>query len=374
VPGQRAVIRRSGGATHGTLRIEASYVWVWGLEIDGMSVPGPVGVNLGGTRNYPGIKLINCYIHDTGSNGIGAWATAPDAEIYGCIIQEAGKDAGKPEPSYPYAHGIYVQSETGAKLIQDNIILDTYGFGLHVYGRSTSVRNISMVGNIVARSKYGSREIHAQGENLDNMRVSENMIYATQMAALFLSHSRNPIIEDNYIVLDGSRIPIFQPNDESSLTFRRNTLIRTVPRAGGMIQQTGVFAARNWGQNQYLGAGIQEREFQFLGSSSFTGTWDQFRSRFPALASTDSYGPLPTQTRVFVRPNQYEPGRANVAVYNWGRSGSVTVSLPGGPRGLYHVYDASRFDAGPVATTSGGVVTIPLNGELFGAYVVVPQQ
>ena len=28
----------------------------------------------------------------------------------------------------------------------------------------------------------------------------------------------------------------------------------------------------------------------------------------------------PTGTRVFVRPNQYEAGRANIAVYNWDRT------------------------------------------------------
>ena len=35
----------------------------------------------------------------------------------------------------------------------------------------------------------------------------------------------------------------------------------------------------------------------------------------------------PTGARVFVRPNQYEAGRANIAVYNWDRQSAIDVDL-----------------------------------------------
>ena len=35
----------------------------------------------------------------------------------------------------------------------------------------------------------------------------------------------------------------------------------------------------------------------------------------------------PTGVKVFVRPNQYEPGRANITVFNWDHVGTVNVSV-----------------------------------------------
>ena len=49
-------------------------------------------------------------------------------------------------------------------------------------------------------------------------------------------------------------------------------------------------------------------------------------SEFPANTYASS---RPTGVKVFVRPNHYEPGRANITIYNWDKAATVDVSLAG---------------------------------------------
>lgn len=100
----------------------------------------------------------------------------------------------------------------------------------------------------------------------------------------------------------------------------------------------------------------------------------------------------PSATQVFVRPNKYEAGRANVIVYNWGQAGAASADLSGVLRDgdSYEIRNAQDFYGAAVAsgTFSGGSVTIPLSpmvavrplgrasnslstGTQFGVFVVL---
>ena len=74
----------------------------------------------------------------------------------------------------------------------------------------------------------------------------------------------------------------------------------------------------------------------------------------------------PTGTRVLVRPNQYEAGRANIAVYNWDRQSFIDVNLEGivAPGNVYEIRNAQDYFGVPVvaAVYNGGLVRIPLSG------------
>jgi hypothetical protein len=67
---------------------------------------------------------------------------------------------------------------------------------------------------------------------------------------------------------------------------------------------------------------------------------------------------------VFVRPNVYEPGRANIIVYNWSRQGSVSVNVANvlqvGDR--YEVRNVQDLFGSPLAsgTFGGGTITLPM--------------
>jgi hypothetical protein len=99
-------------------------------------------------------------------------------------------------------------------------------------------------------------------------------------------------------------------------------------------------------------------------------------------------------TRVFVRPNRYEAGRANIIVYNWDNLGSVTVDVSpvlasGAP---YEVRNAQDFFAPPVlggvfdgnplllpmtgltvAAPTGPLLTPPPTGPTFNVFILLPR-
>ncbi|OLC29733.1 MAG: hypothetical protein AUH31_06200 [Armatimonadetes bacterium 13_1_40CM_64_14] len=74
----------------------------------------------------------------------------------------------------------------------------------------------------------------------------------------------------------------------------------------------------------------------------------------------------PGQPRVFVRANQYEPGRAIATVFNWPHQGTVPVDLSGvlkiGDR--FEVHNVQDLWGTPVTTGTygGGAVILPMNG------------
>ena len=74
----------------------------------------------------------------------------------------------------------------------------------------------------------------------------------------------------------------------------------------------------------------------------------------------------PRATKVVVRPNPYEAGRAHIIVYNWAKQPSVSVDLSGvlaaGDR--YEVRNVQDLFAAPVAsgTMTGTSLSIPMQG------------
>src|SRR6185312_68039 len=68
--------------------------------------------------------------------------------------------------------------------------------------------------------------------------------------------------------------------------------------------------------------------------------------------------------KVVVEPDQYEPGRAIVVVYNWNGQGSAAVDLSNVLQSGDHyvVHNAEAYYDAPVASgTYGGPVTLPLS-------------
>jgi hypothetical protein len=75
---------------------------------------------------------------------------------------------------------------------------------------------------------------------------------------------------------------------------------------------------------------------------------------------------LPEATKVVVRPNPYETGRAMVVVYNWGNAQEVTADLSGvlTRNDAYEVRNVQQWFGEPVATGrfSGEKIRLPMNG------------
>jgi hypothetical protein len=84
--------------------------------------------------------------------------------------------------------------------------------------------------------------------------------------------------------------------------------------------------------------------------------------------------PGPTGTRVILRPNKYDMGRANLAIFNWEKKPEVEVDpgafLKAGER--YRLLDPRDFYGKPVlsGTADGKPIKVPMTGE-FAAFVLL---
>ena len=81
----------------------------------------------------------------------------------------------------------------------------------------------------------------------------------------------------------------------------------------------------------------------------------------------------PSGTRIVIRPNQYEAGRAHVTVYNWDLMSTVSVDLTGilAVGTAFEVHNAADFFGAPVlvGTYAGGSITLPMTGLSVAAPV-----
>src|SRR5262249_2971238 len=104
-------------------------------------------------------------------------------------------------------------------------------------------------------------------------------------------------------------------------------------------------------------------------NSFYTPVAEPIQRRFPS----NVYSGTPTSPQIFVRPNQYEPGRAHITVVNWANAASVNVDLSSVfVSGVsYEIRNAQNFFAAPVlrGTYDGRPVSIPL-GEPVAAPVI----
>lgn len=87
------------------------------------------------------LKFINCLIHNQASPAF--QSLSQNALFYGCVIYHngwSGTDRG-------HGHGLYVQNSSSyRKVVEDCIIFDNFGYGIHAYTESGSINNITLNG------------------------------------------------------------------------------------------------------------------------------------------------------------------------------------------------------------------------------------
>jgi PKD repeat protein len=367
-PGEHVVFDSNGTGTSPSIDARGLYTWFWGFEFTNSStdrgssaadVDRGTGVHLLG----PGTKLINSVVHDAGQ-GVLSTDAAPDAEISGCLLYYNGEDG----PDRGHGHGIYLQNGTGNKRVVDNIMFDQFGYGVHAYTEGSTLNNLHFEGNTAFNNGLLSQVsgattnilVGANGAPAESPTSSSKVAKGTTLISNFtyfanahgvgmnLGYNKgiaSPTILDNYVA---------GGNDALALI----NAFRPIPMSG----------------NTFFGkiSGFQATEFP--NNSYFTNR--------------------PTGVKVFVRPNQYEPGRANITIYNWDLQASVGVSLKGilkagtayeirnaqnffGPAVLSGTYDGSSTLSLPMnglaPATPVGRPAPPPTGPEFQVFVVLPK-
>ncbi|MFN2385473.1 MAG: right-handed parallel beta-helix repeat-containing protein [Thermoanaerobaculia bacterium] len=337
-PGERATLQGNEPRDVATLTVRGGHAWYMGFEITNTASrrsfgPGssaePFGDGLLTLGDH--LKLINLVIHDN-SQGVQFTSRSPDSELYGCLIYyngTVGTDRG-------HGHAIYTQNETGAKRIVDNLIFMGFAGGMHIYGSSVAhLNNFEVRGNTF----FQQGELHEGTNNwvmggttgnpgLTNLVFSGNYGYNSGKASGggsvgFYSPCRNVLVSNNYLA-SHTRSPL--------LSIGKHCNTAEVRMRGNFLYGRSVgFSSSSFPDNTYL-----------LGTTP------------------------PTGTRVFVRPNQYEPGRANITVFNWDHRSTVDVNvgsiLPVGAR--YELRNSQDFFGPPVlsGTYDGRPLRVPMSG------------
>lgn len=333
LPGVRAELDGSS-AYESTLQINGAYAWYWGFEvmrsdldrvtdISGSSPPDlsrghSNGVNVFGDH----IRLINLIVHDDGQ-GFGFWTPAEDSEIYGSLVYNNGWLG----PDRGHGHAIYTQNLNGTKRIYDNILFNQFSYGIHAYTEGGSIQGFDIAGNL-----WFNNGIIAGGEDTlkDNCLVGglqpaarvtlrENAGWAhsdtERSVRLGYDHEGNQDVTllDNYFVGETRFAQPWQ-----SITMNGNTFYSLV---------TGHVDSSAYPDNIYLTT-------------------------------------RPSGAKVILRPNQYEPGRAHIAIYNWDLAASVAVDVSSvlSPGTVYELRNAQDFWAEPVlaGTYTGDPLMVPM--------------
>ena len=321
-PGERAIL--VGNQTSGSgLRIIGAWVNYWDLELKSSLTVRPStsgGLGFHGHHN----KLINCVVHDTGNN-------APHGNgnlIYGSLFYYNGTDGSG------LGHAMYIQNEDPNQpaSFEENIIFASYAFGVHAYAGGVGLlKGLHFIGNVA----FLNGAAQATGE-----------------------------LKDNYLVggVNGQQGVSFREN--MGWSYSPNTRSVALGRYSD-IGNVDITLSNNY----FVGTTLFYNQWQSITmtGNTFYGpvTWEG--SNLAAEYPSNSYlATRPVQNKIFVRPNRYEPGRANIIVYNWESSDSAAVDLNGAlaPNSYYEVRNAQNY-FGPAVLTgfyTGGSLTLPLTG------------
>ena len=336
----------------------------WGFEVmssnpkRGTDTTGshPEEISRGGVNCLgAGIAFIHMVVHDC-SSGFGFWSNGEGGEIYGCIIYNNGWDA----PDRGHGHAVYTQNKTGTKRLADNIMFSQFSYGIHAYGSNKAFINGFRIEGNASFNNGAAKDpkslnpaiLVGGGSPSERIEVVQNYTYSTGMGGTSLllgygAKNKDAVVRGNYFVGPAT----FKKWEKLTLT--GNAFV-----ASGAPTLTACPIIDPGSENTV----IKDR---------------------------------PAGVKVFVRPSKYEPGRANVIVYNWDKKPEIEADVSGVLKAgaKFRVASAQDFFGKPVlaGTYDGKPLRLPMKdyrapapigkpdyvppatGPEFNVFVVLPE-
>lgn len=368
-PGHSPRFRRTYvGTAYVTLKVAGQWAWYWGFEVIHSNPQRDVARTDGVYPTAPNNKFINLVVHDN-ALGVSFSNDSRNSEVYGCIIYNNGYS----DIDRTHGHGIYAKNDGQfQKLIRDNVVFNQFRNGIQVYtdAGSGQLKNFLLEGNVWFNNGtltgntvpdgnilVGGREVADQITVRRDMTYFSPGIAARNVRIGYTNALQNGAItvQDNYFV--GGRTVLWV-GDWSKATVTGNLL--SGPER--IVELDRPAAGQSWSGNTHL-RDPDARAWSYVGRTYGFSDWRQAAG----LGATDqAQVTAPTQPQVFVRPNLYEAGRANIIVYNWTRQSTVPVDVSGvlhsGDR--FEVHNVQDF-YGPAVlsgTYTGGSLDLPMAG------------
>ncbi|HXV87319.1 MAG TPA: Ig-like domain-containing protein [Gemmatimonadales bacterium] len=372
-PGERAIIDVAGHTSSSSrgdaFVVSGPWTYWWGLELMSSdpnrytSTRPNMIVN-----NASNTKYIHVVVHD-GGIGFYNYPSQSNVEITGGIFYNNGWQGS----SQGGGHGLYLKSNTGPVVARDNVMFNQFGYGVQVYSDygGGKLRGITLEGNTAFNNSSVTTQYATSGnanllvggqEPAENSVVTNNMTYFSPGVGVYnvvmgSSNYTNGDMQyrDNYVVGGSYALNVGFWN--------------TATVTGNMVTGPGVVArlkdtslgGYSWGLNLYWRTPTASA-WQYNGANYTLAMW---RSQTGLGGTDQALASTPLIPRVFVRPSAYEPGRATITVYNWGRAGSVPVALTGvlALGDGFEVRNVQALFAAPVVSgTFDGSITLPMSG------------
>ena len=373
LPGERATVDGAGQTTSsGDMFVVAGdYSVFWGFELMNSDASAPRRVSSARpdllVNDASHTKYVNLVVHD-GGVAFFNHPTAFDVEVTGCIFYNNGWE----DPVWGGGgHALYVKSNTGPVLIRDNVAFNQFGYGIQVYSDwgKGKLYGVTVTGNAFfnngsldsltssnANLSVGGQEPAEQDTVSDNMTFFSPGLGTFNVVTGLTRYPNIDIVFRNNYVVGGVYALTIGYWDRAVV---RGNVVQGVDRVVRLkdtswtgYQWDGNTYWRNPSARAWWYAG---RNYTFAGWRAVTGLGvsDAVRAGFPGAP------------QVFVRPNGYETGRANVVVYNWTGLGAVPVDLSGllQPGDSFAVRSVQDLFGNPVVsgTYGGGSISIPMN-------------
>ncbi len=381
LPGERVIIDRGevSSEKQPALKVRGSWVWFWGIEVTNTSGNRQRSSPYTGQDQpwrgsgadvyAPNVKFINMTFHD---NGQGIWDKQDMTEIHGCLFFYNGNNKRE--------HGLYIGNRLGTKFITDNILFAQGGYGIlgHSDSSSSSQKGMHIEGNVSFNNgmitgddqKTGNLQVGGvDGESAERIVIGNNHIYNDSAnpdnkdfgIRLGYEDRANKDIElvNNYIV---SKTPLLLWWWRSA-TVEGNTIYSTGDDLVEVRMPEGVSSSTyTWNFNQYFSAGPSGRFLAGTNQNLAFARWRQLTGL--DRQSSARLNTRPQGVQVFIRPNRYEEGRANVVVYNWTGKDQIAVDLTGVLKAgvQFEIRDVQDYFGPPLVRGiyKGGPVLVPM--------------
>jgi hypothetical protein len=376
-PGERAIV-------DGGIRIEGAYATYQDFEVSNSNTnredPRPTGLNVFGHH----LKLINLVVHEAG-NGIGFWLPAEESEVYGALLYHNGWD--NINDSRGSGHGVYAQNRNGTKRITDVISFDNYATGMKAYTEQGYADGIRFEGNMIFNNGRPAR-VRSSGDRIENMIIG-SIAHPIQRSVVMNSYLYHPLTS----LGPGMRIG-YASNFNSDLLFKDNYIVGGSPSQSRVTRWNNVTMTGNtfiaesellkvelpsgvstsayiWNNNQYYSrTNPQPFNYADANGNAQSYSFSGWRQATGLDSGSQLLSTRPAGAKVFVRPNQYQPGRYHIAVYNWDLLNQVTFNasslLNNGER--YELRNAQNYFGAPAlsGTYNGSAFQLPMNGTPTG--------
>jgi hypothetical protein len=379
-PGKHVIV-------NGGIAVKGAYTWVWGLEImDPKGVAETGGILL----LAQGGHAINNVIHDQlGETGISAWSH-PGQIIYGNIVYTQIPESNNP-------HNLYTQNDftkNGYKYVVNNMLLDAESatpetFNFHAYTEKGVVSGFHVENNIVANGRF---LIGGYNKPADNEVVIDNYFYNSSVQFGY-KRPAQARFQNNYLARSKLYVESFWGAGETlysqtapniftgnvilfptgrHILFRTSAYLPSGKCDGcARIRTTDIFDNNSYSDPfsaNFEAAGVNQTDVKFPDWKRLTAAAGK------AFDTNSTLVNGATGEKIVILPNDYEPTRVHLAIYNWNHRPSVRVDLSTVLTSgrSYQIFPAKATFGPPLVSGNyNGPINIPTNKKEFGVYLLV---